>query len=153
MRDLKALMNMKGRRALVTGGAGFLGSAMADSLAELGAELILVDVPGALAQKVADDISKRRKTNVTALDCDLENSNDRAALYDIVAKEGLSVLINNAAFVGTTGLDGWTVPFEQQSVETWRRAFEVNLTATFHLCQLFASVLKNGSGGSIINIG
>ncbi|MEL0080306.1 MAG: NAD-dependent epimerase/dehydratase family protein, partial [Rhodospirillales bacterium] len=64
MRDLKALMDMKGRRALITGGAGYLGSTMADSLAELGAELILVDVPGASTQKVAEDISKRRKTNV-----------------------------------------------------------------------------------------
>jgi len=153
MRDLKALMDMKGRRALITGGAGYLGSTMADSLAELGAELILVDVPGASTQKVAEDISKRRKTNVSTFDCDLENSNDRAALHEIVAKEGLSVLINNAAFVGTTGLTGWAEPFEQQSVETWRRALEVNLTATFHLCQLFSSSLKNGPGGSIINIG
>ncbi len=34
---------------------------------------------------------------------------------------------------------------------TWR-ALEVNLTAGFHLCQLFAPVLKHGPGGSIINI-
>jgi NAD(P)-dependent dehydrogenase (short-subunit alcohol dehydrogenase family) len=153
MRDLRALMDMRGRRALITGGAGYLGRTMADSLAELGAELILVDAPGASTQKVADDISKRHNTNVTALHFDLENIDDRTSLFGLVEKEGLSVLINNAAFVGTTGLTGWAEPFEQQSVETWRRALEVNLTASFHLCQLFSSSLKNGPGASIINIG
>ena len=152
MRDLKTLMDMTGRRALVTGGAGHLGRTMADSLAELGAEVLLVDVDDAPTQAVANEISERRGTTVTALECDLEDAEARAKLVEQVASGGLSVLINNAAFVGTSGLTGWAEPFEGQSVETWRRALEVNLTAGFHLCQLFAPVLKDGPGGSIINI-
>lgn len=152
MRDLTTLMDMTGRRALITGGAGHLGSTMADSLAELGAEVLLVDVAGAPTQAVADEIAERRGTTVTALDCDLEHADARAALVDQVAPSGLSVLINNAAFVGTSGLTGWAEPLADQSVETWRRALEVNLTAGFHLCQLFAPVLTDGPGGSIINI-
>jgi NAD(P)-dependent dehydrogenase (short-subunit alcohol dehydrogenase family) len=152
MRDLKTLMDMTGRRALITGGAGHLGRTMADSLAELGAEVLLVDVAGAPTQAVADEIAERRGTTVTALNCDLEDADARTALVDLVAPGGLSVLVNNAAFVGTSGLTGWAEPFEGQSVATWRRALEVNLTAGFHLCQLFAPVLKDGPGGSIINI-
>ena len=152
MKDLKTLMDMTGRRALITGGAGHLGRTMGDSLAELGAEVLLVDVPGAQTQAVADEIAARRSVAVTALDCDLEDADARAALASQVAPGGLSVLVNNAAFVGTSGLAGWAEPFERQSVETWRRAVEVNLTAGFHLCQLFAPVLKAGPGGSIINI-
>ena len=152
MRDLKTLMDLTGRRALITGGAGNLGRTMADSLAELGAEVLLVDVAGAPTQAVADEIAERRRTTVTALDCDLEDVAARIALFDRVAASGLSVLVNNAAFVGTSGLTGWAEPFEGQSVETWRRALEVNLTAGFHLCQLFAPALKDGPGGSIINI-
>jgi NAD(P)-dependent dehydrogenase (short-subunit alcohol dehydrogenase family) len=152
MRDLKTLMDMTGRRALITGGAGHLGRTMADSLAELGAEVLLVDVAGAPTQAVAEEIAERRGTTVTALDCDLEDADARTALVDRVAPSGLSVLVNNAAFVGTSGLTGWAELFEGQSVETWRRALEVNLTAGFHLCQLFAPVLKDGPGGSIINI-
>ena len=152
MRDLKNLMDMSGRRALITGGAGHLGRTMGDSLAELGAEVVLVDLAGAPTQAVADEIAQRRGTIVTALNCDLEDAGARAELLDRVAPGGLSVLVNNAAFVGTSGLTGWAEPFECQSVETWRRAVEVNLTAGFHLCQLFAPVLKAGPGGSIINI-
>lgn len=153
MRDLKTLMDMTGRRALITGGAGHLGRTMGDSLAELGAEVLLVDVAGAPTQAVADEIAQRRGTTVTALNCDLEDAGAREALVDRVAHDGLSVLVNNAAFVGTSGLTGWAEPFEGQSLETWRRALEVNLTASFHLCQLFAPALRKGPGGSIINIG
>ena len=43
-------------------------------------------------------------------------------------------------------------PFEEQTIDTWRRAIEVNLTATFHLCQAFAPELRLSKGGNIINI-
>jgi NAD(P)-dependent dehydrogenase (short-subunit alcohol dehydrogenase family) len=59
MTDIKALMDMTGRRALITGGAGHLGQTMADSLAELGAEILLVDVAGEPLRGVADDIAAR----------------------------------------------------------------------------------------------
>lgn len=152
MRDLKTLMDMTGRRVLITGGAGHLGRTMADSLAELGADVLLVDVADASTQAVADEIAERRGTTVTALICDLEDAKARAALVEEVAPGGLSVLINNAAFVGTSGLTGWAEPLAGQSIETWRRALEVNLTAGFHLCQQFAPALAAGPGGNIINI-
>jgi NAD(P)-dependent dehydrogenase (short-subunit alcohol dehydrogenase family) len=75
-----------------------------------------------------------------------------------VAKVGagqqpLSILVNNAAFVGTSDLQGWAVPFESQTVETWRRALEVNLTAAFDLCRGLTPSLTASEGGAIINIG
>jgi NAD(P)-dependent dehydrogenase (short-subunit alcohol dehydrogenase family) len=125
---------------------------MADSLAELGAEVILVDMPGAPTQSVADDISARWGVNVTVLDCDLENVDARESLVEQLDLCSLSVLVNNAAFVGTSDLTGWAEPIERQSIDTWRRALEVNLTASFHLCQIFAPILKVGPSGCIINI-
>ena len=50
-------------------------------------------------------------------------------------------------------MQGWGVPFEEQTVDTWRRAIEVNLTSVFHLCQGLAPLLKVSPGASIINIG
>lgn len=61
-------------------------------------------------------------------------------------------MLNNAAFVGTSGLTGWAEPFENQTVETWRRALEVNLTSVFHLSQLFTPALRRAEGSAIINI-
>jgi NAD(P)-dependent dehydrogenase (short-subunit alcohol dehydrogenase family) len=64
----------------------------------------------------------------------------------------LNILINNAAFVGTSDLQGWSEPFERQTVETWRRALEVNLTAIFDLSQGLTPLLKVAEGANIINI-
>ena len=64
----------------------------------------------------------------------------------------LNSLINNAAFTGSSDLDGWIDDFENQTLSTWNRAIEVNLTSCFHLCQGFANKLKKSKGGNIINI-
>ena len=54
----------------------------------------------------------------------------------------IDVLINNAAYVGTSQLKGWNTKFTKQSLETWRKAMEVNLTAPFHLIRDFSGKLK-----------
>jgi NAD(P)-dependent dehydrogenase (short-subunit alcohol dehydrogenase family) len=152
---IKQLMSLKGRRALVTGATGALGKIMADTLAELGADLVLVDRPGADCQDLIDTLSQRWGVHIQYRHCDLEQQGERAELIKWLKEShgGLNILINNAAFVGTSDLPGWGVPFEEQTVETWRRALEVNLTAVFDLCQGLAPMLKTAEGASIINIG
>ena len=154
MTTLKTLMDMRGRRALITGAGGGLGRVMAETLAELGADLVLVDRPecdmGALAQHLRDQWA----IGTQIMPCDLESEEQRTCLIELVKSDGLglNVLINNAAFVGTSDLQGWVAPFEQQTLDTWRRAMEVNLTAAFHLCQGLAPELRQAKGGNIINI-
>ena len=70
----------------------------------------------------------------------------------LIDAENLNVLINNAAFVATSDLQGWSAPFEQQTVVTWRLALEVNLTAVFDLCQGLTPMLRASRGANIINI-
>lgn len=154
MTTIKELMNLKGRRALITGATGGIGKVMADSLAELGADLVLVDRPGSDFQSLTEALTQRWGTNIQHRNCDLEIQEQRAELMDWLKAggKGLNILINNAAFVGTSELKGWGVPFEQQTVETWRRALEVNLTAVFDLCQGLTPMLKVAEGASIINI-
>jgi NAD(P)-dependent dehydrogenase (short-subunit alcohol dehydrogenase family) len=148
------MMEMRGRRVLLTGAAGGLGRAISDTLAEMGASLILVDQAEESLRQAADDLQQRWLVPVEYHVIDLEDSAQRSQLVESVrdSNHGLHVLINNAAFVGTSGLSGWATPFEDQSVETWRRALEVNLTAPFDLSQGFASLLKIRRG-TIINIG
>lgn len=155
MRSIVELSDMTGRVALVTGGAGHLGRAMAAALVEHGSAVVLVDRnEQALADAVAGLAGPARSRLFTFV-ADLESEPDRVALIEYVgAKIGrLDVLINNAGFVGDSQLDGWAVPFAEQSIDTWRRAIEVNLTAPFHLAQGFAPMLREGGRGSIINIG
>jgi NAD(P)-dependent dehydrogenase (short-subunit alcohol dehydrogenase family) len=154
MTTLNRLMKLKGRRALITGAGGGLGRVMAPTLAELGADLVLLDRNDMPLVEQAAEIAAQWNVDVAVRHCDLESQAARDALITELVQEGrLDILINNAAFVGTSGLKGWSVPFAEQSIETWRRALEVNLTAAFHLCQGFAPLLRASGHGSIINIG
>ncbi len=154
MSTIKELMNLTGRRALITGATGGLGKVMADTLAELGADLVLVDRPGSDFETLAATLIEKWGVNVEHYVCDLELQEQRAELIALLKKsdKGLNILINNAAFTGTSDLQGWAVPFEEQTIETWRRALEVNLTAIFDFCQGLTFLLKVAEGASIINI-
>jgi NAD(P)-dependent dehydrogenase (short-subunit alcohol dehydrogenase family) len=151
---IKKLMSLNGRRALITGATGSLGKVMADTLAELGADLVLVDRPGSDFLSLAETLNQRWGGQVQYRHCDLEQQDQRAELIDWlrIGGEEINILINNAAFVGDSELQGWAVPFEDQTVDTWRRALEVNLTAVFHLCQGLTPMLKVAEGANIINI-
>lgn len=154
MTSISSLLTLAGRRALITGAGGRLGIIIAETLAELGASLELVDLSNCDLADQADALRARWGVNVNCHACDLESSEERSFLLDTVCRGGaLSVLINNAAFVGTSSLQGWGVAFADQSLDTWRRALEVNLTAVFHLCQGFAPILESANGATIINIG
>ena len=154
MTTLSQLMDMRGHRALITGATGYLGQIMAETLAEVGADLILVDRPGSNFHDLEEKLIKKWCIEIISLACDLEDENDRNSMIQAVKSDGigLSCLINNAAFVGSSDLKGWNEPFEKQTLQTWRRASEVNLTAAFHISQLFAPELRASTHGNIINI-
>ena len=154
MATINDLINLKGRRAMITGATGGLGKVMADTLAELGADLVLVDRPGSDFETLAATLIEKWGVNVEHYFCDLELQEQRIELIAGLKSDGtgLNILINNAAFTGSSDLQGWVVPFEEQTVETWRKALEVNLTAIFELCQGLTPLLKVADGASIINI-
>jgi len=154
MKSVQQLMDMQGRVSLITGGAGYLGRSMADSLAEIGSDLVLVDLDGVRTEEAASEIRERFGVRVEVLTADLEQESQvRQLPVEVAERFGrLDVLINNAAFVGTTGLEGWVTDFDHQSPATWRRAVEVNLTAAFILTQSCRALLDASGNGSVINI-
>ena len=155
IRPLSSLMDLEGRVALVTGAAGHLGSVMAEALAELGADLVLVDLDAERATDLAHRLEGGHGIRALAAGADLEDEAAVRALPHLAQDQlgRLDILVNNAAFVGTSGLTGWAVPFAEQTSDTWRRALEVNLTACFALSQEAAPLLKQHGKGSIVNIG
>lgn len=149
------LASLRGRVALVTGGAGHLGLAAAETLAELGAGVVIVDLDAARCEAAAAMLRQRFGARAMGLRADLAVEADVRGIAPRVEQEfgRLDVLINCAALVGTSGLKGWAVPFAQQDLDTWRLALEVNLTAPFALVQSSVELLRRHGRGSVINVG
>lgn len=155
MRTISQMMSMEGRVAAITGAAGHIGRAMAEALAEQGSRLVLMDRDAAGLEDAAAALRDRWGSEILALPLDLENEEQRVAVRARISEAfgRLDVLVNNAGFVGDSQLQGWVAPFEEQTIATWRRALEVNVTAAFHLSQLLAPLLRESGQGSIVNVG
>ncbi len=147
-------MTLSGRTALITGGAGHIGAAIAEALAEAGAAIALADRRHDELQRCAQRIQGASAAPVMTFEVELADEASVRGLPDRVASQcgGIDVLVNCAAFVGTTALDGWAVPFAQQQSAAWRAAFEVNVTAAFELVQEALPWLERSGKGSVINV-
>jgi NAD(P)-dependent dehydrogenase (short-subunit alcohol dehydrogenase family) len=153
MNSIKTLSDMNTRWSIVTGASGHLGIVIAETLAELGSNLILVDRVNSNLEEKANAISSIYKSKIECYFVDLESSPERVVFLKAVKKHPeINVLVNNAAFVGTSDLKGWGVPFSEQTVDTWRRAMEVNLTSVFELTQGLIPQMQKTQGANIINI-
>lgn len=154
MKSLKELMDLKNRVALITGGAGHIGFSAAETLAELGANIVLLDIDKVQCDEKTELISNKYKVETLSLAVDLAKE-DRVRLVPktVLDKFGrLDILINCAALAGNSELKGWAVPFENQLSDAWRKALEVNLTSVFVLVQACQKALVSSGQGSIINI-
>jgi len=152
MRSLEQLMDLSGRKALLTGGAGYIGQAAAEAMVELGANLAIVDLDQTACQRRVEQLSEIRKDSAVAVVCDLSDEDSaRGAVRQSVSElGGLDIIVHCAAYVGTTQYPGWAVPFEQQTVEAWDAAIRVNLTSAFALVQEARDDLAESGHGSVV---
>ena len=151
MSTIRELMDLKGRVAVVTGGAGGLGRVFCESLAELGAHVVVLDINTQAAEAVAQQLQQFGLTG-WGLGLDLGQEADVRSLPEMVRKRfgRLDILIHSAAYVGTSKLEGWVCPFEQQKADIWRKALEVNLTVPFVLTQGCAPLLAESGHGTVV---
>jgi NAD(P)-dependent dehydrogenase (short-subunit alcohol dehydrogenase family) len=153
MRTISNLFDLSGRAALVTGGAGHLGRAIADGLAECGARVALLDrTDPTAAASALPDVAEGDHAALT-VDLAAEDQVKAAPKAVVDAMGRLDIIIHCAAFVGTDARSGWTTPVEQQSLSTWREALEVNLTAPFALTQAAIPHLRASGHGTVVHIG
>ena len=154
MKMVKDLMDLTGRVAIVTGGAGHIGRAICDSLAELGANVVVLDFDEDACRSEATRISEAFGVKTEAIVVDLRDSEAIKAVPSFVdsAFGRLDIIVNAAALVGTADLTGWSVPFEDQGVEAWQLAQDINLLAPFVLVQACTPLLRQSDGASVINI-
>lgn len=149
------LFSLQGKKIAITGAAGHLGSALAAAVADAGADLCLVDRDAAGLEAATANLEAKTEGAIEVFVADLEDEVSRKAFVETLGSKisSLDGLVHNAAFVGTSDLEGWAVGFKDQSLETWRRALEVNVTAPFHLAQLMLPLLEAASAPSVVTIG
>ena len=152
MRSVENLLDLSGRRALVTGGAGHIGLAVGEVLAELGARISIVDIDAKACEERVETLSHIRNASAIPMPCNLLDETDtRRAITETIREfGGLDILIHCAGYVGTTQSPGWAVPFDEQTISAWDAAMRVNLTSAFAMVQEATPELSVSGYGSVI---
>ena len=139
--------NLSGRVAIVTGGNGGIGLAMAEGLASAGADIVIAardSNKGAKALTILQGFDVRS----TFIQVDVRDPSSISDLVESVVRElgGLHILVNNA------GTNDRKQP-EEYALEEWQTIIDTNLTSAFVASQKVYPHMSRAGGGKIINIG
>jgi len=134
------------RVAVVTGGASGMGEATCHELGRRGHRVAVLDVNSEAAQRVAEDL---RADGVEAIGIAVDVS-DRTSVEDAFAKVRsefgpVHILVTSAGVVDFA-------PFTDITVQAWQRLIDVNLTGTFHCCQVAVPDMLAAGWGRIVMI-
>ena len=146
MKNLKTLFDLNGKVALVTGGAGYLGNAICESLAEQGATVIIASRDENKCKNYATKLKQLYPGNHAGYSCDITNIDSLENLKkEILKTEGkLDILINDA-------WSGNKNTLESISIDDWDYDINVCLNGPFYTVKVFLDDLKK-SKGVILNV-
>ncbi|WP_066091527.1 glucose 1-dehydrogenase [Xanthomonas massiliensis] len=137
---------LRGKKALVTGGDSGIGAAVAIAFAREGADVAIAFLPDDRddAERIARLIEEAGSKAVR-IACDISDPDQARALIEQVDDElgGLDILVNNAAY------QRYFDSFDAISLEEWHKTFDTNVHAVFNLVRLSVPLLEGG--GAIIN--
>lgn len=135
------------KTALVTGGAGRIGSEDCRVLAEEGAEVVVLDVKEDAAQGVADEIEEDGGT-AHAIECNLTDREDVSTTVEALREEtgGIDILINNAGLVDARSR------MNDYDGEKWDKDMSVNVTGTYNITREVFPGMCEREWGRIINM-
>ena len=140
--DVKSLLDLSGKVALVTGGSRGLGLQIAQALGEMGAKL-------AITARKKDELDQAAaQLGASAFVCDIGKREAIAPVAEQILKQfgKVDILVNNA---GAT----WGAPAEQHPLDAWDKLVNVNLTGLFVLTQFIAArSMIPAKWGRIINV-
>ncbi len=141
-------MNLRGRIAIVTGGARGIGAGIAQCLSSAGANVVIIDLDG--TQAAATAASLQNPGSGYAADCADEAAMSVALTQIAEQQGGLDILINNAG--GGRPGSGLGNPFTRVSAADWDDQLATNLRTAFAASKAAIPWLKQRGGGCIINI-
>jgi 2-deoxy-D-gluconate 3-dehydrogenase len=134
------------KKAIVVGGAGDLGKAMVEALAEAGAQVVIIDIDDRMYDICTQ--LKQRHLDVEAIKADISNikeiQNSYKKALEILGGK-LDILVNSAGIQRR-------YPSEQFPEEEWSKVIAINLDATFYFCKYAANTMLENNGGKIINV-
>lgn len=140
----KDLISLKGKTAVVTGGAGLLGRAFCRGLAELGAQVAIVDLKA--PESFADELTKEFGPRFLGIACDVASPEAVSKMSQAVLErfQSVDILLNNAASK-SDDLEKFFARFEDYSIEEWRNVMSVNLDGMFLVAQAIGKNMKSGA--------
>lgn len=140
-------MELHGRTALVTGAARRVGRAIALSMADRGADVVIHYKSSASEAGETVKAVERLGRRASAIQADLADPDQVETLADRAVKAfgKIDVLVNSAAIFRRT-------PFEQLTVQDWEQFLRVNLTGPFLLARRLGLQMRQHGAGKIINI-
>jgi NAD(P)-dependent dehydrogenase (short-subunit alcohol dehydrogenase family) len=147
----RAKFDLTGRVAVVTGGAGILGTHFVSALADHGASVAVVDLDQAAVDLAAERLRERFGVRAAGFVADVRDPASVAQMADDVEGElgPIDILHNNAATKGAS-LDAFFEPVESYDLQTWREIMAVNLDGMFLVAQQIGSRMAARGKGSII---
>ena len=138
---------LDGKTIVVTGGATGIGQAFALTSAAHGARVMIADMNPA---DETLDLIKGNGGEASYVQTDVSDAQSARSMAEATIKwtGRIDGLINNAAYFREVKL----TPFEEISSEIWDRIFDVNVKGIWQCCKGVMPAMREGGGGSIINI-
>jgi 3-oxoacyl-[acyl-carrier protein] reductase len=139
-------IDLKGRLAIVTGGARGIGFAIAQRMLRSGARVVLWDIDAAAMNEAARPLQHSGVVYVNTVDLTDESSVTAAAASHMQTLEKVDILVNNA------GITGGNAPLWELEPEVWRRVIDVNLIGPYLTCRAIVPHMIAAGYGWIVNI-
>ncbi|MBW1763800.1 MAG: glucose 1-dehydrogenase [Deltaproteobacteria bacterium] len=141
------IFSLKGKIAVVLGGAGGIGVGLAKGLGRAGATVIVSDLNQESLDKVAAAIAEESGVETCGLTADLTSEESVESLVNAVVEKFGTVDI----MVNASGLN-LKRPALEYPVEDWQKMFDINVRGVMIACKYFARVMKEKKKGKIINL-
>ena len=139
-------IDLKGRVAVITGGAQGIGYAAAERLLQSGASVVLWDIDAARLAEAENTLAKLGQVSTSIVELCVEADVAAATQTAIKVQGRIDILVNNA------GITGGNAPTWELAPEVWRRVIEVNLVAPYLTCRAVVPQMLKQGYGRIVNI-
>ena len=140
--------DLRGKRALVSGGASGIGASIVEHLCEQGVEVYFFDINKNEAKKIINKIKKKKFKTPSFVECNIKNIKKyKSSILDIIKKQGpIDILVNNASNDQRHSLEKITEKY-------WDDRMAINLKHYLFAIQAVKKSMIKNKGGSIINLG